>query len=89
MKGTNALWQYLIRTATAESREVEIGGPDAGKDLAPVLSPKIQPHFRIGHPSKLSSYTNTLHIISGTGYHVVQLLKYLISHHCDNSYCKY
>ena len=72
----------FIRSATAESRDVEIGGPDAGMDLAPVLSPKILTHFRVGHPS-------TLHIISGTRYHVLQLLKYLISHHCDNSYCKY
>ena len=47
MKDTNALWQYLSRSATAESRDVEIGGPDAGKDLAPVLSPKILTHFRV------------------------------------------
>ena len=38
MNGTNALWQYLLRSATAESRDVEIV-PDAGKDLASVLSP--------------------------------------------------
>ena len=44
MKGTNALWQCLLRSATTESRNVEIGGPDAGKDLAPVLSPKILTH---------------------------------------------
>ena len=47
MKGTNALLQYLSRSATAESRDVEIGGPDAGKDLASVLSPKIPTHFRV------------------------------------------
>ena len=41
MKDANALWQYLFCFATNESRDVEIGGSDAGKDLAPVLSPKI------------------------------------------------
>ena len=44
MKGINALWKYLLRSARAESRDVKIGGPDAGKDLAPVLSPKILIH---------------------------------------------
>ena len=56
MKGKNALWQCLLRSATTESRNVEIGGPDAGKDLAPVLSPKILTH----PPSRVVALPNRL-----------------------------